>query len=80
MEGYSLQSDTPIVSEMLSFCMLEVVDMMLPTLGKVFCGESGAHQDPATQTGHEAAKLHVHHHFILYFMVSKNYQDLLNIQ
>lgn len=30
--------------------------------GPVLCGQSGAHQDPATQAGHEAADLHVHHH------------------
>lgn len=30
--------------------------------GPVLSRESGAHQDPATQTGHEAADLHVHHH------------------
>lgn len=30
--------------------------------GPVLSGQGGAHQDPATQTGHKAANLHVHHH------------------
>lgn len=30
--------------------------------GPVLGGEGGTHQDPAAQTGDEAADLHVHHH------------------
>lgn len=35
-----------------------------PHLGErpVLCGQSGTHQDPAAEAGHEAADLHVHHH------------------
>lgn len=47
----------------------------------VLCGKSGAHQDPATQAGHKAAYLQIHHHRPVLHgercSSSKNNQDLL---